>query len=134
MGLFKPINVTFEWKKARPKDEESREACYAQLSFLNKTKDAIEDIPYEFYYSFKCFDRADCPGHKLSIIDWEIGQAFRNWRYKYKPETVLLEKIRERWLDRMCLGEADPYFYVGNFHRFPETFMVLGTLYPRKAS
>ena len=67
----------------------------------------------------------------MLIIDWEINQAFRQWRYKYKQESVLLEKIKEKWLQTMC-NKTDPYFFVGNVHRFPTTFMVLGTFYPPK--
>lgn len=132
LALIKPRKVSFHWQKASLKDEKAREACYAQLSFFDKKKNAIEEIPFDFYYLFKCDSISDCPGHKLSIIDWEIGQAYRDWRWKYKPETKLLEKIRERWLDRMCLANTDVYFFVGNLKRFRETFMVLGTFYPPK--
>ena len=132
LAVVKPSQVTFECEKATQKDEKEREACYAQLSFYDKKKDAVEQIPYHFYYGFKCADESDCPGHKLSIIDWEIGQAYRDWRFRYKPEELLLEKIKERWLARMCGEKQDTYFFVGNLHRFPKTFMVLGTFYPPK--
>ncbi|MBC8217257.1 MAG: hypothetical protein H8E73_02220 [Planctomycetes bacterium] len=112
--------------------EAKREVCYAQLSFFDKKKDAIEQIPFDFYYYFRCDGRPDCPGHKLPIIDWEIGQAYRNWRYKYKPEELLLQKIRQRWLDLMCAQTNDLYFYVGNMQRFRDNFMVIGVFYPQK--
>lgn len=132
LALIKPRDISFDWKRTNPKDEQSRESCYAQLSFFDKKKNAVEEIPYDFYYLFKCDGVSDCPSHKLSIIDWEIAQAYRDWRWKYKPEVKLLEKIRERWLDRMCLKNTDVYFFVGNLKRFRETFMVLGTFYPPK--
>ncbi len=132
LGFIKPENVTFEWEKQSLSDPKAREACYAQLSFFNKKKDAIEEIPFNFYYRFKCAGEDTCPGHKLLIIDWEIGQAYRNWRSRYPSEPQLLEKIRERWLDRMCAVDKDTYFFVGNMKRFRETFMVLGTFYPPK--
>lgn len=81
---------------------------------------------------YYCFNKSNCKGHNLPIIDWEIGQAFRSWRYKYKQEKVLLEKIKERWLDKMCSDKQDTYFYVGNMKRFRENFMVLGVFYPPK--
>jgi len=111
-------------------DAASREVCYAQLSFLDKRSDAIESIPYHFYYSFKCYGVGECPGHKMSIVDWELGQAYRSWRSRYKNEETLLEKIRERWLCLMCSSRNDVYFYVGNMKRFRRNFMVLGTFYP----
>ena len=96
-----------------------------------KKKEAIEQIPFDFYYQFKCHGRPDCPGHKLSIIDWEIGQAYRNWRYKYKPQSLLLQKIKQRWLDLICAEKNDVYFYVGNMKQFRGNFMVLGVFYPQ---
>lgn len=132
LGLIKPENISFEWAKQSPSDQEARKSCYAQLSFFDKRKNVIEEIPFNFYYKFKCAGVSDCPGHKLSIIDWEIGQAFRDWRVKYSPEEILLEKIKERWLDISNTAKKDVYFYVGNMKRFRQTFMVLGVFYPQK--
>jgi len=83
LGLIKPEKVSFSCAKQSLSKSEAREICYAQLSFLDKAKDAIEEIPFHFYYSFKCAGIGNCPGHKLSIIDWEIGQAYRDWRARY---------------------------------------------------
>ena len=131
LGLIKPDSVTFEWSKQSLSDQKSKDSCYAQLSFFDKKKDAVEEIPFNFYYYFKCAWVPDCPGHKLSIIDWEIGQAFRDWRVKYTTEKVLLEKIEQRWLDISNTAKKDVYFYVGNLKRFRTTFMVLGVFYPK---
>jgi hypothetical protein len=131
LGLIKPENITFKWSKQSLSDQEEREACYAQLSFFDKQKNAIEKIPFSFYYDFKCAGVKNCPGHKLSIIDWEIGKAFRDWRTKYPTEKTLLEKIQQRWLDIANTTKNDVYFYVGNMKRFRSTFMVLGVFYPR---
>jgi hypothetical protein len=131
LGTFKPCDIDFYWKKASLESEAKREACYAQLSFFDTRKEAIEQIPFDFYYQFKCYGRENCPGHILPIIDWEIGQAYRDWRYKYKPQELLLQKIKERWLDRICSEKNDVYFYVGNMKRFHDQFMVLGVFYPK---
>jgi len=132
LGLIKPENISFDWVKQSLSDQKTRESCYAQLSFFDKQKNAIEEIPYSFYYSFKCFDVDKCPGHKLSIIDWEIGQAYRDWRRRYSTENILLDKIKQRWLDIANTNKKDVYFYVGNMKRFRNTFMVLGVFYPPK--
>jgi len=126
LGVFKPKNIDFISTQAKPKNQQSRDACYAQLSFFNKTKNTIEAIPFEFRYQFFCANEPNCPGHNLLIIDWEIGQAYRDWRHRYKTEKLLLEKIKQRWLDLICAAKNDVYFYVGNMHRFPKTFMILG--------
>lgn len=130
LGMFKPKNIDFICNKAKTKDDKAREACYAQLSFFNKRKNAIEVIPFDFRYRFFCHNEPLCPGHNYSIIDWEIGQAYRNWRHKYKPEKLLLEKIEQRWLKIICSSKNDIYFFVGNMRRFPTKFMILGVFYP----
>lgn len=129
LGMFKPTDVSFSFKKAGTKDKEKRQACYAQLSFFNRQKTPIEDIPIDFYYHFKCHGQTDCPGHKLLILDWEIVQAYRDWRSRYPSESELLEKIEQRWME-MTSAKKDTYFYVGNMQRFKNQFMVLGVFYP----
>lgn len=132
LGMFKPERVQFTHQKAKRKDAEERELCYAQTDFLIKhPKSAIEDIPYDFKYSFHCPGKTDCPGHNLAIIDWEINQSFRKWRYKYKKDEELLDKIKQRWQDGMCAEKHDTYFFVGNMNRFRNIFMVLGVFYPQ---
>lgn len=130
LGVFRPCDVEFSWQKAPVKSKDKRVACYAQLSFFDKAKQAVEQIPFDFYYHFKCSGVPSCPGHKLLIIDWELGQAYRRWRRDYPDEATLLDKIRETWLDRMCSARRDAYFFVGNQHRFQDQFMVLGVFWP----
>jgi hypothetical protein len=132
LGFIKPDNISFEYERQSLGDQKAREACYAQLSFFNKTKDAIEKIPFNFYYRFNCYGELDCPGHKLSITDWEIGQAYRYWRFKYRKENILLDKIKQKWMDIVNKTKRDVYFFVGNLKRFRNIFMVLGVFYPPK--
>ena len=132
LGVFRPCDVSFSWKKSTLKNEAERKACYAQLSFFDKRKNAIEEIPFDFHYHFTCVGIEDCPGHRLPIVDWEIGQAYRDWRHKYGRGDLLLEKIRQRWLSLMCSGANETCFYVGNMVRFRTQFMVLGVFYPKK--
>ena len=132
LGVFKPRQIEFSWKKATLDGEAKRKACYDQLSFFDKKKNAIEQIPFDFYYRFRCDGLTDCPGHKLPIIDWEIAQAYRSWRYKYRPQESLLQMIKQKWLDDICSCKNEVYFYVGNMNRFRDQFMVLGVFYPKK--
>lgn len=131
LGVFKPCDIEFSWRTWPLESESKRRACYAQLCFWDKKKKAIEQIPFDFYYKFKCHSRPECPGHELPIVDWEIGQAYRRWRYKYKGRDELLLKIKQRWMDLMCSPRKDVYFYVGNMKRFRNHFMVLGVFYPK---
>lgn len=77
LGAFRPKSPDFIIKKASKVDEDERQACYAQLSFLNRTKNAPEAIPFDFRYRFFCEDEPLCSGHNLQIVDWEIVQAYR---------------------------------------------------------
>ena len=130
LGIFKPSNIEFHWAKIPLDNQQKRRVCYAQLTFFDKQKKAIEQIPFAFYYLFKCLNSPKCPGHKLLIIDWELGQSYRSWRYIYRNQDVLLDKIKERWLENMCADKNDIFFYVGNMKRFHDQFMVLGVFYP----
>jgi hypothetical protein len=132
LGMFKPQKICFIHKKVRLRDQTQREACYKQPSFFKPHKKPIEEIPFDFRYQFYCNGEVECNGHDLLIIDWEINQSFRMWRRTYQDEPVLLEKMREKWLDTLCSEKNDTYFFVGNVNRFRDIFMVLGVFYPPK--
>jgi hypothetical protein len=130
LGIIKPENITFDFKKHKLPDLKEREKYYSQTSFLDKKKSVIEDIPFRFYYSFKCDRVNSCEGHQLMIVDWEIYQAYRKWRDIY-PANVLPEKIKENWLNISDTSKKEVLFYVGNMRQFRGTFMVLGVFYRR---
>lgn len=132
LGVFKPKDIEFIHKKASSEDMENRKSCYSQLSFFDKNKNTIEFIPFDFRYKFFCNNETNCLGHNYSIIDWEIGQSYREWKRRYPRESLLLSKIRERWLERICAPKNDIYFYAGNMKRFRDNFMILGVFYPPK--
>jgi hypothetical protein len=113
------------------RDQVKQEAPYKQLWLFNKQLKPLEQIPFMFYYKFKCFNLPGCPGHTLTIHDREITQSYRAWRYKYSSQDLLLKKIEQKWLE-ICSDEKDVYFYVGNMWQHPKQFMVLGVFYPKK--
>jgi len=135
LGFFKPRDIKFFWEKTAKKDEEERQKPYKQLNLIGigKDKKAPEIIPYNFVYNFYCQNEPSCPGHKYTIIDWEIKQAYRSWRCDCTSDQELLNKIRDKWHIEMCSDRKDFYFYVGNMHRFKDKFMILGTFYPPKS-
>ena len=133
LGIFKPIDIKFEIKKSVPKDEKKRRAAYDQYCLFDKKLKPVEQIPFSFYYTFKCHNSPNCPKHKLMIHDWELMQAYRRWRHRYTPQALLFDKIRERWFDDLCASARDTYFYVGNMWQRPKQFMVLGVFYPPKS-
>lgn len=133
LGIFKPIEIRFEYKKSVSKDEKERQKAYNQYTLFDKKLTPPEQIPFSFYYTFKCYSWTECPSHKLMIHDWELMQAYRRWRQKYESQQALLDKIRETWLDKLCSPKKDVYFFVGNVWRHPKQFMILGVFYPPKS-
>ena len=76
---------------------------------------------------FRCDDDA-CPGHTLACTDWEMGEAWRQWRDKY-GEAGWEEKFRQRFEAEM-IEKYDTHFYVGTVHHHPSTWIVVGLFYP----
>ena len=85
----------------------------------------LEQIPYRFKYRFRC-DDPRCKGHTKLILDWEIGESYRKWRRKYGRgwEAKLREKYEE-WLPT-----RDLQFVVGTMKAHPNTFTIVGLIYP----
>ncbi|HUT30181.1 MAG TPA: hypothetical protein VMX13_10350 [Sedimentisphaerales bacterium] len=134
LGVFKPTDIDFEIKKSVPRDEQKRRTAYDQYHLFDKRLMPVEQIPFSFYYRFKCRNSPNCPKHKLMIHDWELMEAYRRWRHNYTYQSLLLDKIREKWLGTLCGSTRDTYFYVGNMWQRPKQFMVLGVFYPPKSA
>ncbi|HBQ27258.1 MAG TPA: hypothetical protein DD791_12750 [Syntrophomonas sp.] len=102
-----------------------------QQDLFGIEKKPLEKMPYSFHYRFRCDDE-NCSGHDITIIDWEIQQAYRSWLIKY-GEDELLNKIKQKWLDTLCDPGRDTYFIVGTHHVF-KIFIILGIFWPPKDS
>lgn len=63
-----------------------------------------------------------------SSCDWEVGAAALKWKHRYPDvRPHLLENFGER-----IIGQGkDSYFFVGNQHQWPRSFLVLGAFYPK---
>ncbi len=131
LGLFKPFNVEFEIKKSTKSTDKKYTNAYGQYWLFDKKLRPLEKIPFDFYYKFKCLQEKECSGHILKIHDWELVASYRTWRYRYREQKVLLEKITQKWLE-ISGPKKDVYFYVGNMWQHPKQFLVLGVFYPPK--
>jgi len=132
LGLFKPLKVEdFYWRPESPDWSPREKSILNQLQMFVQSPKPLEKIPYSFHYSFKC-DDAECRGHNLTIIDWEICQAFREWRKRYPSVDITLQKIREKWFEQMFGPKRDSYFIVGTHFRY-QTFIILGVFWPPKS-
>lgn len=130
LGMFKPLTVTdFYWTQETPEWSEQQKQALIQQNLFGIDTKILKKIPYSFHYKFRC-NYPTCPGHNLTINDWEIYQAYINWRKKYNADE-LLQKIKEKWYDKFFAPSRDTYFIVGTHHVF-KTFMILGVFWPPK--
>lgn len=130
LGLFQPERVTeFVWDQQDEEWDPRKQSVLDQPSLLYPDKKGLIKIPFRFIYRYFC--EPGCRGHKQSILDWELSQAFIKWRRLYGLESCL-ERLRARWLDEICGPEQDTWFFVGNQVKRQRQFMVLGTFWPPK--
>ncbi len=129
LGVIRPATIDgFEIERAADWDKASKEDL-KQLS-LEWTDSPtpptdLEIIPYNFYYRFHCRGD-DCPGHRMEILDWEIGQAYRNFRRQYGEggwKAALSRKYGED------LPSRDIHLIFGTHHRW-QNWMIIGVLHP----
>lgn len=136
LGMIKPKRIIryFEQDTDREWDE-AKQAVLNQKSLLVEKKD-LEKIPYQFGYEFECDDER-CSGHKMTILDWEICQLFRNCRdgangkTPEQKEKEALEKVKARY-EQDFLQNKDLYLMLGNQQLYPSTFMIIGVFSPPK--
>jgi hypothetical protein len=87
---------------------------------------ALEVIPFDFVYRFECDDER-CAMHEMEIFDWEAGQAYRNFRRRYGKDGWEAP-FRAKW--EHDLPAADLHLVLGTHSSHPNTWMIVGVLYP----
>jgi hypothetical protein len=67
---------------------------------------------------------AECKGHKMQILDWEILELQRR-----EGDDNALKKLEE-----LCnLTKYDLRFFLGNLHQHPKSFTIIGLWYPQRS-
>lgn len=131
LGIIKPREIMdFKIEESEREWKPKWKAEIAQLQLLGPQRKELEKIPYKFSYVYKC-EANLCKGHSMMIEDWEISELFRNMRDKYGSEKIAVDKVRDRYLNKLCGPEIDTYFYVGTALKFG-TYMILGVFWPKK--
>ena len=132
LGVFRPREILdFEWEEEDGEWDERRGAVVSQPSLMFPRGETLERIPYKFWYRYRC-DEERCNGHRQSIIDWELAQAFRSWRSRHRDASDLLDALRRKWIDEMWAPDRDSALFVGNQHQHLASFLVLGVYWPRR--
>lgn len=133
LGLIKPLEIKKCYYRSDKEDwKPSQKRIQDQGNFFEEPLE-LEKIPYRFGYEF--ID-ADQKQHRYSILDWEIHQLYRNSR------DLKLKSNPELWKKSGCDGvqlklsrfieEKDLYFLLGNLKNRPQTFTIIGLIYPPK--
>ena len=131
LGVFRPREVDFEYKPDASSWDEKQQAVLNQPSLMFPKDGQLERIPFKFWYRYRC-DEGNCNGHRQSIIDWELGEAFRKWRPRYRDDTELMGALKTRWLEEMWAPDRDSALFVGSMHQHPSSFLVLGVYWPER--
>jgi len=84
---------------------------------------ALEQLPFDFLYEFEC-DDASCTGHQMVIFDWELGEAYRNFRRTYGAPGWEA-KLREMYEQR--LPSRDLILLLGTHHRW-KSWLIVGVI------
>jgi hypothetical protein len=116
---------SFEEKFDRLKKDNA--VARSQLDLFERTvppaMKKLEFIGERICVDWRCSD-ANCPGHSMQVLDWEICELAR------REGLVAAQKKVESLLD---LSKYNPAFFLGNFHMFPSSFAIIGLWYPRIA-
>ena len=91
----------------------------------------LEKIPYNFHYRYQIQTSGGLETLRHPITDWEISQLYRNCRQSHGDtwEVPFRAKMETDFFTRSLT------FMMGNYHRFPHQWLIIGLIYPpRQAS
>lgn len=136
LAVFKPTSVIdFVWEEDtrnwdREKLRQMRE-LYNQLDLFSdnswrETFQVIPKLPYNFSYRFQ---DATGKSSKLQILDWEIGELYRNClRSTNGDEPRALAKVRQKYFDEFL--KTDLHFFLGTTQQWhsvaPNPWVIIG--------
>lgn len=128
LGVIKPAEVIdFIIEKDKPEWSMKQLSSLSQEKLYGKKKAILEKIPYKFKYHFRC-DNTECKGHTISIVDWEVYEAYRAFKKVYKTEEKTLQKLKEKFLN-YYFYKKNSYIILGTESGFNK-FMILGVYSP----
>src|ERR1043166_5079025 len=130
LGIFRPKEVTeFVIERSEEHTSEKKKKVLNQGKLFGIQQTPLAKVPYKFSYRFVCDDDR-CRGHKIMILDWEMGESYWNFKRMYKTEAMTLDMLRDKWLDNF-FRRRESYFVMGTESEFNK-FMVLTVLSPRR--
>lgn len=128
LGLIRPARIRGIHVREEEPWTAGQRATVGQGNLLTQKTELVQPS-HAFSYVYLCQEDG-CKGHRQKIVDWELGESYRSWPQRGQD---LIDAIKTRWLDDMCTGTREPFFFVGDQHTRPGQFLVLGTFYPKQA-
>lgn len=134
LGVFRPKEVTdLVIEPVDPSGWEAKKGLVNQQSLFGDKRKALRPLPVRCRYKFTC-DEPGCPGHELSLIDWEMGAPCYRLVSKGKSHDEIGIEMRKLFLDRVCGPDRDVRFICGNVAAHPGSFLVIGVMWPSAAA
>jgi len=130
LGVFRPARIKRLVLHAAEADWSAEELAILKQDdmFQKSVSQTLEKIPFKFVYEFECND-VGCKGHSMSCTDWEMAEAYRQWRVEYGDGWE--GKFRQRF-EREMIEKNDTHFMVGTVHKHPKNWIIVGLFYPPK--
>lgn len=100
----------------------------AAANLFGEAREPLEAPPFTVRYRWRCVDEG-CLGHDQTCVDWEVGGAARKWLRSHDRETVRAY-LHDTWYEKLCGPERDTFFFVGNQHQYPQSYLILGVFWP----
>jgi hypothetical protein len=126
-GAVATIHSAPDWEPAKHLQAEIAAAPHL---LRDQALAVLRPPQFQIRYRWQCL-YADCQGHTHNSCDWEVGAATIKFNQKY-PANQVQAHLLAKFGDQIVGEDKETYFFMGNQHRYPETFMVLGAFYPKE--
>lgn len=127
LAIVKPRDVSFKISPCKREWGEKEKAILNRNFLIDADRPELKKVPYSFVYTYKC-DHKNCKRHAQKINDWEATAAYWNFLKKYGSEKLALQKLEERFYNRMCNDNVDLHFFVGR-HAVHKAWLLIGVWY-----
>ncbi|MER5645895.1 hypothetical protein [Streptosporangium sp. NPDC002524] len=113
-----------------PAEQQKIDRYVQQLGLFDSVpRTALQAPRFKAWYRYRCHS-AGCNTHRQGIYDWELVALQRT--VNGRDDTGVKQVIHEKFWDLMCASDRDTVFYVGNQQAHPQSFIVLGVVYPQR--
>jgi hypothetical protein len=113
-----------------PAEQQKIDQYVRQLGLFDSApRTALQAPRFKAWYRYRCHSPG-CNTHRQGIYDWELVALQRH--VSVRDDEGIKKAIREKFWDLMCAPDRDTIFYVGNQQAHPQSFIILGLVYPQR--